>query len=135
MAMQFSVTVRNAMLDAIETAIGVSAVLKIRSGAQPADCATADSGTVLASLTLPSDWMAAAGSGSKAKSGTWEDASADATGTAAHFRIYESTATTCHIQGSVTATGGGGNLTLDNVSITSTQDAVISSFTINAGNA
>ncbi len=66
MALQLSAAVRNAMLDAIETTIGTSAVMKIRTGAPPASVATADSGTVLATLTLPSDWMAAASSGSKA---------------------------------------------------------------------
>ena len=71
MAFQFSTTARNAALDAIETAIGTSAVLKIRSGSVPADCGTADAGTVLATLTLPSDWLAAASGGSKSKSGTW----------------------------------------------------------------
>ena len=60
MALQYSVTVRNAQLDAFETAIGTSAVLKIRTGSVPASCATADSGTVLATCSLPSDWMAAA---------------------------------------------------------------------------
>lgn len=135
MSVQMSVAVRNARLDAIETAIGVSAVLKIRSGAAPATCATADSGTVLATLTLPSDWLAAASSGSKAKSGTWEDASADATGTAAHFRIYASDGTTCHYQGTVTATGGGGDMTVDNVSIAAAQQVTITSFSITDGNA
>jgi hypothetical protein len=115
MALQLSVAVRNAMLDAIEAAIGTSAVMKIRTGAAPASVATADSGTVLATLTLPSDWLAAASSGSKAKSGTWEDASADAAGTAAHYRIYASDGTTAHLQGTVTATGGGGVKTVDNV--------------------
>lgn len=128
MAIQLSTSVRNARLDTIETTMGTDAVLKIRTGAQPATCATADSGTVLASLTLPSDWMAAAASGSKAKSGTWQDASADATGTAAHFRLYASDGTTCHMQGTVTATGGGGDLTLDNVSIASAQSVTITSF-------
>ena len=135
MALQYSVTVRNAKLDAVETAIGTSAVLKIRSGSAPSDCAQADSGTVLATITLPSDWMAAASSGSKAKSGTWQDSSADATGTAGHFRLYASDGTTCHAQGTVTATGGGGDLTLDNVSIASGQSVTISSFTLTAGNA
>lgn len=135
MALQASVAVRNAMLDAIETAISTSAVLKIRTGAAPADVATADSGTVLATLNLPSDWMAAASSGSKAKSGTWEDTSADATGTAAHFRIYASDGTTAHLQGTVTATGGGGDLTLDNTSIASGQSISITGFTLTAGNA
>lgn len=135
MAVQLSIAVRNARLDAIETSIGASAVLKIRTGAQPATCATADSGTVLATLNLPSDWMAAASSGSKAKSGTWEDLSADNTGTAAHFRVYASDGTTCGIQGSITATGGGGDMTLDNTSIASGQTVTITSFTLTDANA
>lgn len=135
MAFQFSTTARNGALDAIETAIGTSAVLKIRSGSVPADCGTADAGTVLATLSLPSDWLAAASGGSKSKSGTWEDASADATGTAAHFRIYANDGTTVHMQGTITATGGGGDMTLDNTSIASGQQVTITSFTLSAGGA
>ena len=135
MTLQISVAVRNAMLDTIESTISTSAVLKIRSGAQPANCAAADSGDVLATLTLPSDWMAAANAGAKALSGTWQDTSADATGTAAHFRVYASDGTTCHMQGSITATGGGGDMTLDNTSVAAGQSITISSFTLPAGNA
>lgn len=135
MAIQLSTAVRNARLDAVESTIGTAAILKIRSGSAPADCATADSGTVLASLTLPSDWMAAASSGSKALSGTWQDTSADATGTAAHFRIYDSGGSTCHLQGTVTATGGGGDMTLVTTSLVATQPVTISSFTLTDGNA
>ena len=135
MAVQLSTSVRNARLDAIETTIGTSAILKIRTGTQPATCATADSGTVLATITLPSDWMAAASAGAKAKSGTWQDSSADATGTAAHFRIYDSGGTTCHIQGTVTATGGGGDMTVDNTSFASGQSFTINSFTLTDANA
>jgi hypothetical protein len=135
MAIQFSVAVRNARLDAIETAIGTSAIMKIRTGAAPASCATADSGTVLATINLPSDWMAAAASGSKSMSGTWQDTSADASGTAGHFRIYDSTGTTCHLQGTVTATGGGGDLQVDNVSFAVGQSFTVTSFTLTDGNA
>jgi hypothetical protein len=135
MTIQLSTAVRNALLDAIETAIGASAILKIRTGGMPANAAAADTGSVLATLNLPADWMAAAGSGAKAKSGTWEDATADATGTAAHFRIYDSGGATCHLQGTVTATGGGGDLELDNVSIAVNQDVVITGFTLTAPNA
>lgn len=135
MALQFSVAVRNARLDAIETAIGTSAVLKIRTGAPPANVAAADSGTVLATLSLPSDWMAAASSGSKEKSGTWQDASADAAGTAAHFRIYASDGTTAHAQGTVTVTGGGGDMTVDNTSFASGQNFTITTFSLTDGNA
>jgi hypothetical protein len=109
--------------------------VRIRSGAVPATCATADSGTVLATANLPSDWLAAASGGSKGLSGTWQDASADAPGTAGHFRIYDSTGATCHIQGTITATGGGGDMTVDNTSITSGQSVSITAFTINAGGA
>lgn len=135
MSLQYSVAVRNARLDAIETQIGVSAIMEIRTGAPPANCAAADSGTVLATLTLPSDWMAAASSGSKAKSGTWQDTSADAAGTAAHFRIKDSTGATCHMQGTVTATGGGGDLTVDNAVFASGQSFSVTAFTLTAGNA
>ena len=135
MALQYSVAVRNAQLDAVETTIGVSAILKIRTGAAPATCATADSGTVLATCNLPSDYMAAAASGAKAKAGTWEDTSADATGTAAHFTLYATDGTTCHAQGTVSATGGGGDMTVDNTSFAAAQQFTVTTFTITAGNA
>lgn len=135
MALQFSVAVRNARLDAIETAIGASAVMKIRTGAAPANCAAADAGTVLATIALPADWMAAASGGAKALAGTWQDASADAAGTAAHFRLYASDGTTCHAQGSVTATGGGGDMIVDNTNFAAGQSFSVSSFTITEGNA
>lgn len=135
MALQYSVAIRNAQLDTVESTIGTSAVLKIRTGAPPASCATADSGTVLATMSLPSDWMSAASSGSKALLGTWQDTSADAAGTAGHFRIYDSGGTTCGIQGTVTATGGGGDMTLDNAVLAAAQQVTISTFTLSAGNA
>ncbi len=135
MAVQLSVAVRNARLDSVETTIGTSAVLRIRSGAQPATCATADSGTVLATLNLPVDWMAAASSGSKAILGTWQDLSADAPGTAGHFRIYDSGGTVCGIQGSITITAGGGDMTLDNTSIAVGQTVSITSFSLTDANA
>lgn len=135
MAIQFSVSVRNAMLDSFESTVSTSAVLKIRSGAAPATCATADSGTVLATLNLPSDWMAAASSGAKALSGTWSDTSADNSGTAQHFRLYASDGTTCHAQGTVTATGGGGDMELDSTSISAGQTISVTSFTLTAANA
>lgn len=133
MTIAFSTAAKNAMLDAIETAVGATAVLKIRTGAPPG-IGAADAGTVLATLTLPADWMAAAAGGAKAKSGTWSDTSADATGTAGHFRVYASNGTTQHIEGTVTATGGGGDMTLDTVGVTALQTVTITGFTLTAGN-
>lgn len=133
MALQYSVTVRNAKLDAVETAIGVSAVLRIRSGSPPASCSSADQGTVLASITLPSDWMNAASSGTKTKNGTWTDAGADADGTAGHFRVYASDGTTCHIQGTVGTSGA--DMIVDNTSFATGQSFTVTTFTLTAGNA
>lgn len=125
MALQYSTTVRNNMLDSIETSISTSPTLEIRSGSAPADCATADSGTVLATLTLPSDWMNAASSASKTKAGTWQDASADASGTIGHFRIKQGA--TCHMQGTA---GTSGDLVTDAATTTAGQTVTVNTFTL-----
>lgn len=135
MTLQYGVAVRNARLDAIEAAVGVSPILEIRTGAPPANCAAADSGTLLASCALPVDWMAAASGGSKAKSGTWEDTSANAAGSAGHFRIKDTGGTVCHAQGTVTVTGGGGDMEVDNVVFAVAQAFSVTGFTLTAGNA
>lgn len=134
MAVQLSIAVRNARLDATESTIGTSAKLQFRTGTQPASCATASSGTMLVEMTLPSDYMAAASSGTKALLGSWTGTAA-ASGTAAHWRLLDSTGTTCHAQGSITLTGGGGDLTVDNTSIASSQTVTQSTFTLTDGNA
>ncbi len=135
MALQYSVAVRNARLDAVESTTGASAILEIRTGSPPADCATASSGTLLASCTLPSDWMNAASGGTMTKNGTWQDTSANGTGTAGYFRIFDNAGTTCHIQGTVTLTGGGGDMTVDNTSFVTGQAFLVSTFTLTAANA
>lgn len=134
MTIQMSVASRNASLDAFETTAGTTAKLRILTGAQPADCATAQSGTLLCEMTLPSDWMNAASAGAKTKLGTWSGTGA-AAGTAAHFRIVDNAGTTCHMQGTVTATGGGGDMTLDNTSIAVSQAVTANTFSLSASNA
>lgn len=135
MTIQTSVTVGNAQLDAIETAVGAAPILRVYTGAQPADCATAASGTLLIEMTLPSDWMAAASSRSKAKSGTWQDASANASGTIGHYRIYDSAGTTCHLQGSAGGPASGADLVFDADTVTSGQSVTITTYTWTGGNA
>lgn len=136
MAFQFSTAARNALLDAIETATGTAPTLELRTGAPPATCAAADSGTLLASMTLPTDWLAAASGGTKALVGAWTDPAADATGTAGHFRIKQGA--TCHIQGTVSqraADGGTGDMRLEQATagIVAGQSVTITAFTLTAG--
>ena len=127
MARQYSAVVRNAQADAWETAIGTSAVIKIRTGAQPATVATADSGTVLATFSLASDWCGAASAGAKVLNSLPVSTTASATGTAAHYRIYASDGTTAHEQGSVGT--GGEDMVIDNASITSGQTVRVTAYT------
>lgn len=131
-------TVRNARIDAVETAIGTAPIVRVYNGTAPADETTALSGnTLLAQGTLPSDWLAAAVAGVKSKSGAWTltgQAGAGA-GTAGTFlRIFDSTGTTSHMQMTFTATGGGGEATIDNNSIANAQSITINTFTLTAGN-
>lgn len=134
MTMQYSVAVRNARLDVVETTIGASPVLQIRSGAPPVNCAAVDNGAVLATIALPADWMASASGGTKSKSGTWQDLSADASGTAGHFRVKDGPGTTTHMQGTCTITGGGGDMILDNTNFAIGQVFTVVNFTLTAGN-
>lgn len=134
MTIQLSTAVRNARVAAIETTIGTSAKVEIRTGAPPATPATADSGTLLVSYTLASDWSSQTG-GVLTFSGTPISQSATGTGTAGHYRIKDNAGTTCHAQGTVTATGGGGDMTIDNTSIASGQTVQITAWTITDGNA
>lgn len=132
--LQFDVLVRNARGDAIEASGGVSPTLEMRTGTKPANCAAADTGTVVATIALPADWMQNAAGGVKSISGTWSDNAADADGIAAYFRIKRGNGST-FLQGTVTLTGGGGVMTVDNVNFKAGQQFNITQFDINEGNA
>lgn len=134
MAFQLSVAVRTGKAGAIATAVGASPILKLFSGAEPANCAAADPAGPLASITLPATWLAAAASGAVSMTGTWAG-TASAAGTAASFRIYDSTGTTCHLQGSCSLSGAGGDMILSNTNLASGQSFSVTSFTQTEGNA
>jgi hypothetical protein len=98
--MQYHSTIYLPRLDLVESVVGTSPLLRIFSGAMPANCAAIDSGTLLATLTLPLDWMNAASGTTKTLLGSWTGtASAGAAATPTHFRIWNSGATVCGVQG------------------------------------
>ena len=134
---KFSAAVLNALLNAIEATIGTGAVVKWRTGAPPTNITDADSGTVVATFTLPSDWMADAASGVKAETGTWTCTGAAVPGgTVGHFRVYASDGTTAHCQGTVTSTlVGTGDMLIDNPVIVAGQTCNLPTFTLTAPNA
>lgn len=126
--------VRNAMLDGVESHIGVSPTLEIRAGTMPASCATADSGSLLGTMNLPSDWMQNAALGQKLKSGDFKFDSAVGAGTATYWRLRDGS-NNCKLQGDVTGLAGDGSMKLQNVSVTIGQAVILSSFTMVASNA
>jgi hypothetical protein len=105
MAHSYSALCTNAALDARETLIGASPIIRGYNGTIPADSDTALAGnTLLAQGTLPADWMANAAARVKSKLGTWQftgQAAAGAGTVMTFYRIYDSTGTTCHVQGSL----------------------------------
>jgi hypothetical protein len=123
MAIQHSTVTRNRLRDAYVAAFPAGASLVIRSGA-PAGVGGAAGGSALATITLPATPFTS-GTGAVTLNGTWS-VSASGTGTAGHYRLTNSTDIE---EGTITATGGGGDLTLDNTSIASGQTVTITSWT------
>jgi hypothetical protein len=108
--------------------------LRIYSGSKPAGPDEAiGAQTLLAELTLsnPAFGNAAdANPGGRATAGTiTDDSSANATGTASFFRAVQGGGNTGVIDGDVTATGGGGDLQLNSVSIQAGAQVSITSWT------
>jgi hypothetical protein len=136
MALKIPDAFRQTRADTLPTRAGNAALLRIYSGSQPADADTAASGTLLAELTCGSPFAGAASSeGVSTANAITQDSSANATGTAGYFRLVQSNGTTVVCDGTVTATGGGGQMELVTTSITSGQPVQISAFTWTEGGA
>jgi hypothetical protein len=133
MALQYSAALRNAMLDAITTAVGASGLCRIYDGSVPANVAASiGSSTLLAELTLNSTFAAGASSGVLTLNSITSDSSANATGTATYFRLTTSGGTAV-IQGTVGTSGT--DLVLNTTSISSGGPVAISSWTVTASGA
>lgn len=132
MTLQFSVAVRNAMLDAIASTNSGTRTLKLFSGSPPASCADADTGTNVANISY--GW-ASASNGQLVMNGTMSDSNTtdNSRVDAGYFRLYGDG--TCHIQGTVSATGGGGDMTMSKVYFEAGSYFTIASFTLTEGNA
>jgi len=104
------------MLDEITTYAGASAELKIFSGTQPAGGGAET--TVLAELDCDvTAFAAAAAGGVLTLNGITADTAANASGVATWFRIYQTGGTVWVMDGDVSATGGNGDMQLDDTSI------------------
>lgn len=128
------VLTRNAALDARETSIGVLPTLLLMTLPEPASTIAADLGVIVASIPLPSDWMAAASGGTKIKQGLWQSG-VIAAGLIEHYVILDSSAVR-RVVGSVTQTGVGpaGDMTVDNPNAAIGQVVTVITYVWTEGN-
>lgn len=137
MTMQYGAALQAGQMAQIQTVVATANTTNMRliiyTGAPPAFCGTAASGSVLATIVLPATFLTtttgSTGVASHADQagGPWSVA-ASASGTAGYFRVVD-TASACHMQGNVTT-----DLILNNTSITSGQTVSVTSFGVTAGN-
>jgi hypothetical protein len=115
MSLTHGTATRTAVADTVVDRIdgGSPGLLKIRA-----------STTVLCTITLANPAFGNAASGVAAMSGLPKSGTAAASGTADNFQVTDSSGNVI-FSGSVTATGGGGDLTLDNTSIASGQTVTV----------
>lgn len=128
MALQFSTTCRNDMLNQFDTVLGASGTLIICSGTIPANCGTAG-GTTLCTITLNATAFASASAGAVVMNGLTLSGTAGATGTASFFRLLDGSSV-CHMQGTVGTSGT--DMIINNTSITNGQTVQVTGFTVTA---
>lgn len=132
MALQFDATDRNAWLTTLNTNLGVLAQLLIYTGAPPANCAAGPTGTLLSSGARGN----AAGWGNVSTgvltaSAIAADPSAIANGTAGYFRWLDAS-NNVRFQGTITATGLGGDLTMTTTTVAIGDTVAVAAWTITA---
>lgn len=127
---RYSVAMLNNMVAQYEVTVGTSPTLEFRTGPpNPAGIAAADTGTLLVAVPLPLDWASASGTGAIALLGTWSGTGASV-GVIGHYRL-KSSGGTCHEDGTVTVTGAGGDITVDNTSVAIGQPLVVTAWNRN----
>lgn len=128
MAIQYSTTHRSNAMTQLNTDIGASCSIKIWTGALPANCAAADSGTNIATFTGNAGGFGTVLTGVLTASAVASTVGINGGGTAVHFRIYNGA--NCIVQG--TCGLAAADMILTNTSIANGQTCNFTSMTITA---
>lgn len=128
MAISISAVLAQAMAAAAATDIGSGSSIRIYSGSKPATPETAATGTLLVTIPIAGSFTASAGTLTAADPAS---ASPAASGTAGYFRVLTS-GSTAKLDGTVSATGGGGDMQLGSTTVTTgvPVDLGVPSFTM-----
>lgn len=118
MGLRLATSARNAMAQVIRDLLdaGTAGKIEVYTGSQPTNPNTAPSGTLLATFTLADPSFGPASTGVITLQGVPLSASGVAAGIAGWFRASDS-ASNAVIDGTVTATGGGGTLELNTTTV------------------
>lgn len=128
MAVSISAVLAQAMAAAAATDIGSGSSIRIYSGSKPSTPETAATGTLLVTIPIAGSFTASAGTLAAADPAS---ASPAASGTAGYFRVLTS-GSTAKLDGTVSATGGGGDMQLGSTTVTTgvPVDLGVPSFTM-----
>lgn len=118
-------TITNFVVDLIDAG-GGAGYIQVRTGAQPANCEAANTGTLLGTLPMSATAFGASSGGTATANAITSDTNADNSGTAGHFRIFDF-ANVCILQGDCGQ--GSGTMNFDNSSIVAGGTIAISSMT------
>lgn len=129
--MKITTAVRTAMCQALVDLIDVGAsasTIQIRTGSQPSSPNSAATGSLLATITLDDPAFATA-SGGSADANPIDPVAGTGDGTAGYFRVLDGNGATIE-DGSVSVTGGGGDMQLNTTTISTGVDVLVTSWTI-----
>ena len=129
MAWRLANNIRTLAIDIIVDALDAGAgagTIGIRTGAVPTNVADADTGTLLGTLTGSDPFFGAGSNGVAAASAITSDTNADASGTAAHGRMKDSTPT---IHSDFTISTSGADVNFNNITIVAGGTIAMSSLT------
>jgi hypothetical protein len=132
MALSLPAASRNAACDAVvdRCDAGGAGSIEIRTGSKPASADDAATGTLLATIPLAATAFGAAVAGVATLQGVpLSDTSADNTGTAGWARVKSGGGATV-FDGTVTASGGGGDFTLASTSVVAGTTVRLTSGTV-----
>ena len=129
MAFRLSTAARNAACDGIVDLIdsGGAGTIRVRTGSQPTNVGDADTGTLLGTLAFSATAFGASSGGTATAAAITSDSSADASGTAGHFRVYNGSSA-IHSDG--TCGLGSGDMSFDNNVIVAGGVIACTAFTV-----
>lgn len=123
---------RNAACDAIVDLVDVgtpNGYIQVRTGAPPTNPGDANAGTLLATCVFGATAFGSASSGVATANSITSDSSADASGDAGHFRVFDGN-DVCIFQGTAGNSGDTPNMTFDNKSIVAGGVVAITAMTL-----